>query len=150
MGYAYENHIPSRAEMVVGMAADAIRRWRDRWEFDKVRSGQSRRSRPGGAGSQSRHGRPSCKLPRTAAGRLSSEPPPCAPRHRSRAAAAAEPAAAQDLARCCTLCGSKSRCARDLASKPGAADWKDYCPNEPTLAAADGPLQPALPPVGRT
>ena len=29
MIYAYENHIPSRAEIVIGMAADAIRRWRE-------------------------------------------------------------------------------------------------------------------------
>ena len=33
MSYAYERHVPSRAEIVVGMAADAIRRWRDRCEF---------------------------------------------------------------------------------------------------------------------
>ena len=32
MIYAYENHVPSRAEIVIGMAADAIRRWRDRRE----------------------------------------------------------------------------------------------------------------------
>ena len=32
MTYAYENHVPSRAEIVIGMAADAIRRWRDRRE----------------------------------------------------------------------------------------------------------------------
>jgi hypothetical protein len=30
MTYSYENHVPSRAEIVIGMAADAIRRWRDR------------------------------------------------------------------------------------------------------------------------
>lgn len=33
MGYAYEKHIPSRAEIVIGMAADAIRRWADGREF---------------------------------------------------------------------------------------------------------------------
>jgi hypothetical protein len=27
------------------------------------------------------------------------------------------------------------RCSRDLANDPHKADWKDYCPNEPTLAA---------------
>ena len=54
-----------------------------------------------------------------------------------------EPAAAQDLARCCTLCGSKARCARDLASKPESNRWKDYCTNEPTLAALLT-LQPEL------
>ena len=32
MTYSYENHVPSRAEIVIGMAADAIRRWRDRRE----------------------------------------------------------------------------------------------------------------------
>src|SRR5688572_11664656 len=33
MGYAYEKHIPSRAEIVVGMLADAIRRWFDKREL---------------------------------------------------------------------------------------------------------------------
>ena len=33
MSYAYENHVPSRAEIVIGMAADAIRRWCDRREL---------------------------------------------------------------------------------------------------------------------
>ena len=51
-----------------------------------------------------------------------------------------EPAAAQDLARCCALCGSKTRCARDLVSNPTSNQWKDYCPNEHTLAALT-PLQ---------
>ena len=32
MTYSYENHVPSRAEIVIGMASDAIRRWRDRRE----------------------------------------------------------------------------------------------------------------------
>ena len=36
MTYAYENHVPSRAEIVIGMAADAIRRWRDRREERSV------------------------------------------------------------------------------------------------------------------
>jgi hypothetical protein len=39
MTYAYENHVPSRAEIVIGMAADAIRRWRDRRELAKFVQG---------------------------------------------------------------------------------------------------------------
>ena len=48
-----------------------------------------------------------------------------------------EPAVAQDLARCCTLCGSKARCTRDLAHRPASTDWQKYCPNEATLGALD-------------
>jgi hypothetical protein len=44
-----------------------------------------------------------------------------------------EPAIAQDLARCCALCRSKSQCARDLARNPGGGNWRTYCPNEATI-----------------
>ena len=43
--FTYENHIPSRAEIVIGMAADAIRRWCDRRELAKFVHGD-----PGEAG----------------------------------------------------------------------------------------------------
>ena len=70
MTYSYENHVPSRAEIVIGMAADAIRRWRDRRELAKFVQGS-----PGEADRVARDSistrRPSCKLLPVAAGRLS-------------------------------------------------------------------------------
>lgn len=37
--FTYENHVPSRAEILIGMAADAIRRWCDRRELAKFVQG---------------------------------------------------------------------------------------------------------------
>ena len=135
MGYAYERHIPSRAEIVVGMAADAIRRWRDRWDFDRFVL-----DCPGEADRLARDLNIDKADLRQLAGHASG--PPVLLNRRLRLLGfnpeqlrRAEPAVSQDLARCCTLCGSKSRCAKDMARDPGAADWKNYCPNEPTLAA---------------
>jgi hypothetical protein len=48
-----------------------------------------------------------------------------------------EPGAMRDLQRCCTLCGSRGRCARDLARNASSPAWKSYCPNAGTLAALD-------------
>jgi hypothetical protein len=133
MGYVYERHIPSRAEIVIGMLADAIRRWSDRREF---------------AGFMQ-------KYP-TEAGRLAHDlnidqvtllkvagqgsGPPVLLNRRLRLLGIdpeqlrrSEPAVAQDLARCCALCGSKSRCARDMAREPKSESWRAYCLNEPTL-----------------
>lgn len=45
------------------------------------------------------------------------------------------PEVARDLARCCSLCPSKSRCARDLRKDPGNEVWQSYCPNRETFAA---------------
>jgi len=39
----------------------------------------------------------------------------------------------RDLQRVCTRCGSKTRCALDLAAQPSPDDWQTYCPNAPTL-----------------
>ena len=39
----------------------------------------------------------------------------------------------RDLQRVCTMCGSKTRCARDLAAHASSDDWQTYCPNAPTL-----------------
>jgi hypothetical protein len=41
------------------------------------------------------------------------------------------------------LCGSKTRCAHDLARDPGSTSWRTYCPNEPTIRAL-GPTRAAL------
>ena len=135
MTYAYENHVPSRAEIVIGMAAEAIRRWCDRRELAQFVQGS-----PAEAARVARDLNLDTATLMNIAGR-SNGPPVLLnrrlavlgidPEHLRRR----EPAAAQDLARCCALCGSKTRCARDLASKPESAGWKDYCPNEPTLAA---------------
>lgn len=41
----------------------------------------------------------------------------------------------RDLERVCTLCGSKRRCAHDLAGDPSDSRWIEYCPNATTLSA---------------
>jgi hypothetical protein len=133
--FTYENHVPSRAEIVIGMAADAIRRWCDRRELAKFVQGS-----PDEAARVARDLNLDTATLMHIAGR-SSGPPILLNRRLQRLGInpeqlrRREPAAAQDLARCCTLCGSKTRCARDLASKSADDHWKDYCSNEPTLAA---------------
>jgi hypothetical protein len=135
MGYAYERHIPSRAEIVVGMAADAIRRWCARQEFASFAQ-----NCPDEADRLARDLNIDKADLRQLAGQGSG--PPVLLNRRLRLLGIdpeqlrrAEPAVSQDLARCCSLCGSKSRCAKDMARDPGGADWRSYCPNEPTLAA---------------
>lgn len=143
MSFSYEKHVPSRAEIVIGKAADAIRRWSDRRELAKFVYGN-----PGEASRVARDlNLDTATLMRVAA--RSSGPPILLNRRLERLGIdperlrRREPAAAQDLARCCALCGSKTRCARDLASKSTSDRLKDYCPNEPTLAALM-PLQREL------
>ena len=135
MGHAYERHIPSRAEIVVGMAADAIRRWRDRWDFARFAQ-----DCPSEADRLARDLNIDKADLRQLAGQGSG--PPVLLNRRLRLLGIdpeqlhrAEPAVSQDLARCCALCGSKSRCAKDMAHDPGGADWPSYCLNEPTLTA---------------
>jgi hypothetical protein len=55
-----------------------------------------------------------------------------------------------DLQQLCTLCDSKKRCARDLATNPHAPAWRGYCPNEDTLTAlkAHLPRMPEIPSPG--
>jgi hypothetical protein len=48
---------------------------------------------------------------------------------------ALDQAVLRDLQRCCTLCESKGVCAHDLADRPKAANWPDYCPNRHTIEA---------------
>lgn len=50
----------------------------------------------------------------------------------------AQSCALRDLERVCTLCGSKSRCERDLAGATTSSDWRDYCLNLATLDALQG------------
>ena len=135
MTYTYENHVPSRAEIVIGMAADAVRRYRDHRELAKFVQ-----RCPDEAGRVARDlNLDTATLLQIAA--RSNGPPSLLNRRLAflgidrEQLRRHEPATAQDLARCCALCGSKARCSRDLASKPESRDWKDYCPNEPTLAA---------------
>lgn len=47
----------------------------------------------------------------------------------------AHPEIARDLARCCALCASTARCARDLKRRPESNAWRHYCPNRETLDA---------------
>ena len=135
MGYAYEHHIPSRAEIVIGMLADAIRRWSDRREF-----AQFMQKSPAEADRLARD----LNIDKTTLLKVAGQGsgPPVLLNRRLRLLGIdpeqlrkREPAVAQDLARCCALCGSKSRCAKDMARDPGAVHWRSYCPNEPTLAA---------------
>jgi len=46
-----------------------------------------------------------------------------------------EPQVMRDLQRVCTVCGSKRRCAHELATKPSDPAWQKYCPNATTLSA---------------
>jgi hypothetical protein len=135
MGYAYERHVPSRAEVVVGMAADAIRRWCDRQEFARFAL-----NCPSEANQLARDLNIDMADLLEVAGRGSG--PPILLNRRLRLLGIdpeqlrrAEPAVSQDLARCCALCGSKSRCAKDMTRDPGGVAWRGYCPNEQTLAA---------------
>jgi len=48
-----------------------------------------------------------------------------------------ETAVLRDMQRCCTLCDSKAKCGSELASKPKAASWPDYCPNRLTIESLD-------------
>jgi hypothetical protein len=45
------------------------------------------------------------------------------------------PQVMRDLQRVCTVCGSKRRCAHDLANNPSDPAWQKYCPNVTTLSA---------------
>jgi hypothetical protein len=143
MAYSYPNHIQSRAEIVVGMIADAVRRACDRREFARFASecpGEADRlardlniDKASLMAIASQGGRPSALLNRRL--RLLGIDP--------AGLRAVEPAVSQDLARCCALCGSKTRCAHDLARDPGSTSRRTYCPNEPTIRAL-GPTRAAL------
>jgi hypothetical protein len=39
----------------------------------------------------------------------------------------------RDLEKTCTCCNEKGGCSRDLATRPNADAWKDYCPNAISL-----------------
>jgi hypothetical protein len=52
---------------------------------------------------------------------------------RAKELAQTAPAELRDMERLCTVCRSKRRCARDLASDPADPVWRQYCPNEQTL-----------------
>jgi NAD-dependent oxidoreductase involved in siderophore biosynthesis len=45
-----------------------------------------------------------------------------------------EPVTLRDMQRCCSLCSSKGICEHELDTKPKAAAWPSYCPNESTIA----------------
>jgi hypothetical protein len=45
------------------------------------------------------------------------------------------PAQLREMERLCTMCQSKGRCARDLATDPSDPVWRQYCPNEQTLVS---------------
>jgi hypothetical protein len=142
MTFNYENHVPSRAEIVIGMAADAIRRWCDHRELTKFVEANPRE-----AGRLARDlGLETTTLMKIAA--RSSGPPVLLNRRLKllgfdpKQLKDREPAAVRDLERCCALCGSRTRCARDLATRPESTAWKDYCPNQHTLTALM-PLQGA-------
>lgn len=46
-----------------------------------------------------------------------------------------EPQVLRDLQRVCAVCGSKSRCERDLNRNASDPTWESYCPNAGTLRA---------------
>jgi hypothetical protein len=130
---AYERHIPSRAEIVVGMVADAWRRWRERREVARFmqrcpdeadRLAQDLKIDKSSLLEISGRGRPVLLNRRLYALGIS-------PERLQRA----EPRVMQDLARCCALCDCKSRCARDLARRPDSGIWRGYCVNAHTIEA---------------
>jgi hypothetical protein len=49
----------------------------------------------------------------------------------------AQPAVMRDLEKVCSLCGSKHRCAHDLANGPADPRWRKYCPNAQTIDALE-------------
>lgn len=46
---------------------------------------------------------------------------------------AIDSAVLRDMQRCCSFCDSKGQCAHELADKPKAASWPEYCPNRLTI-----------------
>lgn len=134
-----DRHAASRAEIVVGMLGDAVRRWLDRREFAEFMQ-----NNPDEAGLLSRDlnidrstllevarkGSGSAALLFRRLPLLGIDPEQLRRR---------EPAVVQDLSRCCSLCTCKFRCARDMAREPHGKAWRSYCPNKATLDA----LRPA-------
>ena len=135
MPYEYERHIPSRAEIVIGKAAEAWRRWCDRRDFARfVQNDPTEATRLA----------QDLNVDKASLVRIAGQGrgPPVLLNRRLRALGIdpehlrrSEPAVAQDLARCCALCGCRSRCARDLSRQPASENWRTYCVNEQTLAA---------------
>lgn len=133
MPYDYKRHVPSRAEIVIGKAADAWRRWSDRREFARFS-----RDYPAEAHRLAQD----LSTDEASLMQIAGQDPPILLRRRLRALGIdpvafrrAEPHVARDLARCCGLCGHKSQCADDLACDPESEIWRSYCPNEQTLTA---------------
>jgi hypothetical protein len=133
MHNAYQRHVPSRAEIVVGKAADAWRRWRGRRAVARFM-----RQCPEEAERVARD----LKVDRSSLLEISGGGPPALLNRRLYALdinperlQRAEPRIAQDLVRCCALCGCKPRCARDLVRRPDSDIWRTYCANASTLEA---------------
>jgi len=135
MTFEYDKHVPSRAEIVVGMAADAWRRWRDRCDFARFvadcphEADRLARDLNIDKASLTRivgQGRGEPVLLKNCLRALGIDP---------EEVRRTEPAVTQDLTRCCALCGAKTRCASDLARRPGGAEWRTYCPNQQTIEA---------------
>jgi hypothetical protein len=135
MPHEHEQHIPSRAEIVIGKAADACRRWLDRREFARFAQ-----DCPAEADRLAKD----LNVDKASLIKIAGQgrEPPALLNRRLRVLGIdakhlqrVEPRVAQDLARCCALCDCKSRCARDLARQPDNANWRTYCPNAHTLEA---------------
>ncbi|MBX9843938.1 MAG: hypothetical protein K2Z80_19230 [Xanthobacteraceae bacterium] len=133
MSDTYQGRVPSRAETVVGMLGDAIRRWADRLAFTRFMQGDpaeaNRLAQDLNIDKRTlldvvRKGHGSAALLARRMGLLGID---------AEAIRKREPAVVQDLSRCCSLCGSKPRCARDMVREPQGESWRTYCPNEPTL-----------------
>lgn len=133
MAFEYEKHVPSRAEVVVGLAADAWRRWRDQYAFARFAN-----NCPAEANQLARD----LNVDRASLMRMAGQRQGALLDRRLHALGmdradirGTAPGVAQDLERCCTLCDAKARCARDLANRPHGEDWRSYCPNSQTLEA---------------
>ena len=131
----YAKRIPSGAEILVGMAADAWRRGRERREFARFIQNYP---------SEADRLTQDLNTDRASLLKLCGKGVEWRALLNGRLRAlgidpgqldASETVVARDLARCCALCTHKSRCASDLLRDPRREEWKTYCVNEQTLSA---------------
>lgn len=128
-------NVPSFGHTLVTAAADWWRRWLDQREMEDFV-----RLDPDDAGrvardfqmdvstllDVTRHGKDGLKLLETRARHCGID---------FDSLSQSRPEVARDLARCCALCQSKSRCARDLRKDADNEIWQSYCLNRETFDA---------------
>jgi len=135
MTFAYEKHVPSRAEIVIGMLGDAWRHRRDQREFARLvedcpteadRLARDLNIDRAGLAAIVRQGREQSALLKRRLRILGID---------ADQVRRTEPGVSNDLHRCCALCGVKARCTNDMVRRPQSAAWRTYCPNVQTIEA---------------